>query len=150
MFEFNKLCDECEALSSFERGSLIVNKSVMVIKRMNELELDIDPTKTLITFILGSIVSDSLFNEKDFLIIYPSLTKAFGTEYDYQSIKTIFKQAKDIRKIILATTKDLMKIISSADETLRVDIITLCLLIVSADRKISLKEKRYIRQLLKK
>ncbi len=43
----------------------------------------------------------------------------------------------------------MISIINVCDEELATDIISLCLLITSVDGKISLKEKRYIRQLCK-
>lgn len=64
-------------------------------------------------------------------------------------LKTAIGLAKDIKKEITKYTKEMISIISVCDEALAADIISLCLLITSVDGKISLKEKRYIRQLCK-
>lgn len=149
MFEFNKICNELEKLSPVERGVMLAEKSVSVVKGLKVLDLPFDPVETLVTFIIGSIVSDGSINEKDYLYIYPSLVKAFGKDFDFMSAKQALQLAKDIKKEIVSTTKDLMAAIAVCDEALAADVVALCLLVTSIDGKISLKEKRYIRQLCK-
>lgn len=149
MFEFNKLCNELEKLNPVERGVMLAEKSVTVVKGLQELNLPFNPVETLVTFIVGSAVSDGAFNEKDYLYIYPSLVKAFGSDFDFVSAKQALQFAKDIHKEISKYTKDLMSVINECDEELANDIISLCLLVTSIDGKISLKEKRYIRKLCK-
>lgn len=149
MFEFKKLCNELEVLNPVERGVILAEKSVSVIKGLSGLNIPLDPVKTLVTFIIGSVVSDNSINEKDYLYIYPSLVKAFGNDFDFISAKQAIGLAKDIKKEITKYTKEMISIISVCDEALAADIISLCLLITSVDGKISLKEKRYIRQLCK-
>lgn len=149
MFEFKKLCNTLEELNPVERGVILAEKSVSVIKGLSGLNIPLDPVKTLVTFIIGSVVSDNSINEKDYLYIYPSLVKAFGNDFDFISAKQAIGLAKDIKKEITKYTKEMISIISVCDEELATDIISLCLLITSVDGKISLKEKRYIRQLCK-
>lgn len=149
MFEFKKLCNELEKLNSVDRAALLVEKSVSVVKGISKLDLPFDPIETLVAFIMGSVVSDGFFSEKDYLYIYPSLVKAFGKDYDFMSAKHVLQIAEDVKKEISRYTKNLLSMISVCDETLASDIIELCLLITSVDGKISLKEKRYIKQLCK-
>lgn len=149
MFEFKKLCNTLEELNPIERGVILAEKSVSVMKGLNCLEIPLNPVETLVTFIIGSVVSDGSINEKDYLYIYPSLVKAFGNDFDFISAKQAIGLAKDIKKEITKYTKEMISIISVCDEELATDIISLCLLITSVDGKISLKEKRYIRQLCK-
>lgn len=149
MFEFNKLCNELEKLNPVERSLILAEKSVSVVKGLRELEVPFNPVQTLVAFIIGSVVSDGSLNEKDYLYIYPSLVKAFGSDFDFISAKQALQIAKDVKKEISKDTKELMSVIAVCDEQLATDIIALCLLITSVDGKISLKEKRYIRQLCK-
>lgn len=149
MFEFKKLCNTLEELNPIERGVILAEKSVSVIKGLSGLNIPLDPVKTLVTFIIDSVVSDNSINEKDYLYIYPSLVKAFGNDFDFISAKQAIGLAKDIKKEITKYTKEMISIINVCDEELATDIISLCLLITSVDGKISLKEKRYIRQLCK-
>lgn len=149
MFEFKKLCNELEKLNSIERGALLSERSISVVKGLKALDLPLDPVKTLVAFIMGSAVSDGLFSEKDYLYIYPSLVKAFGNDFDFMSAKQALQFAKDVKKVIAQDTKDLMSVIAACDNELAKQIVELCLLVTSVDGKISLKEKRYIRQLCK-
>lgn len=149
MFEFNKLCNELEKLNPVERGVMLAEKSATVIKGLNDLDLPFNPVRTLVTFIIGSIVSDGSINEKDYLYIYPSLVKAFGNDFDFLSAKQALQFAKDIKKEITNETKEMMSVIAVCDEELAADVVALCILVTSIDGKISLKEKRYIRQLCK-
>jgi len=149
MFEFNKLCSELEKLDPVERGVLLAEKSYSVVKRLNGLGVPFDPVRTLVTFIIGSVVSDGTINEKDYLYIYPSLIKAFGGGFDFVSAKQTLQFAKDIQKEISKYTEELISVINECDDDLANDIISLCLLVRSIDGKISLKEKRYIRKLCK-
>ncbi len=150
MFEFQKLCNEVEALTPPERAALIVDKAVTVVDGLRGLGLDgEDPVNTLAAFIIGSVVSDGSISEKDYLYIYPSLVKAFGEFCDLAGIKSELKVSKDLQNIIKEYTKELLNILSAANEELGADIILLCLLVTSVDGKVSLKEKRYIRQLCK-
>lgn len=150
MFEFQKLCREIEALSPSKRAMLLSEKSIAVIKGLRELgAMETDPVVILASFIIGSVVSDGSISEKDYLFIYPSLQKAVGNECDLAAIKRSVKVSKDIQKTIAVYTQELLAIISEADEQLGNDLISLCLLVTSADGKISLKEKRYIKQLCK-
>lgn len=147
MFEFKKLCNELEKLNTAERGALLIEKSVSVVKGLSGLDVPFNPVETLVSFIIGSVVSDGVFNEKDYLYIYPSLVKAFGKDFDFMSAKQALQTAKDIKKEISKHTKELLSAIAECDENLAADIVELCLLVTSVDGKISLKEKRYIRQL---
>lgn len=147
MFEFNKLCNQLEKLDPIERGALLAEKSVSVVRGLNGLDVPVDPVKTLVAFIIGSVAADGTFNERNYLYIYPSLVKAFGNTFDFISEKQALQFAKDVKKELAKDTKELLSVIAVCDEGLASDIVALCLLVTSVDGKISLKEKRYIRQL---
>lgn len=151
MLEFKKLCNEVEKLDPLSRGILLAEKSIAVVRGVKKLDppVDLDPVLTLATFIIGSVVSDGSIDEKAYLYIYPSLVKAFGKDFDFDAVKRTFRTAKNVDKEISDHTRELMSIISQCDEILAADVITLCLAAVSVDGKISLKEKRYVKRLLK-
>lgn len=147
MFEFQKLCRSAEALSPAERAAMLADLSVSVIARLNALAPEIHPAEILASFIIGSVVSDGSVSEKDYLGIYPSLAKAFGEACDLAGIRRVYKVSKDVQREISGYTRQLLDLISVADEQLAADIIFLCLLVTSVDGKVSLKEQRYIKQL---
>ena len=149
MFEFQALCSEVEALTPAARAALIAEKSVAVVDGLRALNLPVDPIEILASFVVGSVVSDGSISEKDYLNIHPALEQAFGELCDLAGIARTFKVSRDVRKEIENDTRELIAILGEADETLGADIVLLCLLVTSVDGKVSLKEKRYIKQLCK-
>ena len=149
MFEFQSLCNKVEALSPDERGALIAEKSVAVVRGLRALNLPIDPIEILASFVIGSVMSDGSISEKDYLNIHPDIEKAFGDLCDIAGIERTFKVSRDVRKEIERDTTELLAVLGEADEALGMDIVLLCLLVTSVDGKVSMREKRYIKQLCK-
>lgn len=151
MFEFNKLCNEFEKMSAVERKLLLTEKSVVILKKLSDLEIDdADPVETLAAFILGSVCSDGKVNEQEYLLIYPALLKVFGDKVDFNAIKLALSADKAGHKAIKGYSVELMKILNKADESLFEDVIALCLCVTSLDGKVTLKEKNILKNLLKR
>lgn len=149
MFEWTKLCNLYESMSAAERGLVLTEKSVKILSGIKNIDVDgLDPINTLAAFIIGSTVSDGKIDEREYLLIYPALVKVFGYDFDFYAIKNSFSKVP-YKKLLKNYTKDLISIISRMDEDLGQDIIILCLCIVSLDGKVNLKEKRYVKQLLR-
>lgn len=150
MFEFLKLCNDFEKMSTLERGVLLAGKSAKVFAKLKALNIDgIDPVNTLAAYILGSVTADGVINEREYLLIYPALVKVFGDDFDFNSVKKAFKGDKEGKTAVKRYTKNLLTILSLVDEEIKEDIISLCLCVVTVDGKISLKERLYIRNLIK-
>lgn len=150
MLEFKQLFKEYEELSVLQRSSILTYKSVDILAKLKKLDIEgIDPVNTLASFIIGAVVADNRVNEQEYLLIYPSLVKTFGDNFDFDSIKESFKKDYKGNSMIKKYSKELIEILSDVDESLQLDIIILCLCVVSLDGKISLKERRYIKQLCK-
>ena len=150
MFEFKKICHEVEALSPEERTALLVEKAIVVVKRLHVLQIEgVDPVDALVSFLVGSAVSDGSLSEKDLLRIDPLLEQAFGEFCDVLGIEKKLKVSRDVRKEITKYSQELLKVISDADESLCYDILLICLLVTSVDGKITLKEQNYLRQICK-
>ncbi len=150
MFEFKKLCDAFEEMSAAERGVMLAEKSVTILQKLSCLHVSvIDPVKTLAGFIVGAVASDGKVNEKEYLLIYPSLVRVFGDEFDYASVKEGFKKDVEGRKALTEYTQSMLGILDFLDDELKSDIITLCLCVTAIDGKVNLREKNYIKRLCK-
>lgn len=148
MFEFKKLCDAYESLSPIEKGIILTEKSVKILAKLHYLDIpELDPVSALVGFIMGSVVADGKVNEQEYLLIYPALVKAFGSDFDFALIKESFRKDADGRKMITEYTREMIAIMDLLDEDLKADVITLCLCVTAIDGKVSLKEKRYINRL---
>lgn len=150
MFDFAKLCREYQNLSPVEKGAMLTEKAVKTFAGLSLLDIEgLDPKQTLAAFVIGSVVSDGVIDEREYLLMYPSLVRAFGDDFDFASVKQSFEGDKEGRKLVGKYTEEMMKIISAVDDDLRCDIISLCLLIATVDGRISLKERRYIKKLIR-
>lgn len=148
MFEFKKLCDSYEKLSTVEKGLLLAEKSASITAKLCLLDIPgVDPISALAGFIIGSVVSDGKINEQEYLLIYPSLARVFGDGFDFASIKDSFEKDGDGRRMIAEYTEELMSVISFLDESVADDLIMLCLCVTAIDGRVSLKEKNYIKRL---
>lgn len=148
MLEFKRVCDAYEKMSAIERGTLLTKKAAVVLARLEALSLPgVDPVSVHAGFIVGSVTADGRINEKEYLLIYPALVKAFGDAFDFTTIKNAFRRNKDGKKLVADYTEEMLHILSLMDEELKWNVIMLCLCVASIDGKITLKEKRYIRRL---
>lgn len=150
MFEFKKLCDAYEELSTVEKGLLLAEKSVKVMATLHELSIPgIDPTTALAGFIVGSVAADGKVNEREYLLIYPSLVKAFGDDFDFQSVKESFRKDSEGRKMLIEYNSEMLSLLDMLDDEIKEDVVTLCLCVTAIDGKVSPKEKKYIKRLCK-
>lgn len=150
MFEFAKLCDAYENLSTVEKGLLLAEKSAGIMAKLHCMSIpNLDPVSVLAGFIIGSVAADGRINEKEYLLIYPSLVRVFGDDFDFAGVKQGFRSDVEGRRMIAKYTEDMIRVLDFMDEELKMDVITLCLCVTAIDGKVSLKEKKYIRRLCK-
>lgn len=148
MFEFKQICDTFEGLSTLERRQLLEEKSGSVFHELQSHSMpESDPKEILAGFLIGSAMIDGKLNEMEYLLMYPSLVRTFGEDFDFQSLKEIFRRDKDGKKLVVDYVEKMLSILRFSGEKLKRDVVILCLCTTSMDGKITLKEKRYIRYL---
>ncbi len=150
MFEFKKLCNEFERLSAVERGLILTENSVKILAKLRlSGENGKDSAQILACFLIASIVSDGKVNEQEYILMYPALCKVFGTDFDFTQVKEMVEKNVKDTKAVVDYSKEMLELLASSEESLREDLIILCLCIVSIDGKVSFKERRYIKKLIK-
>lgn len=150
MREFDKICKEIDNLSVAEYSTILAAKSMRLLTELKLLTAGgIEGDMAFITFIIGSVVADGKLSEEEYILIYPLLREYFGEEVDYDECKKLVRKSisdnKDIKNLVNAMTD----IFGQLSDELKEDAITVCLLICSVDGKISLKEKMWVKQLIK-
>ena len=150
MREFDKICKEIDNLSVAEYTTILAAKSMKLLAELKLLTADgIEGDMAFITFIIGSVVADGKLSEEEYLLIYPLLEQYFGDEVNYEDCKKLVRKSlsdnRDIKNIVNAMTD----IFGQLSDELKEDAITVCLLICSVDGKISIKEKMWVKQLIK-
>lgn len=148
MSDFEELYDSFKRLTSAEKNVFLNETFCRVIQKIENLSVNgIDPVGAVAGFVIGSVTADGRLNEKEYLIIYPTLVKVFGEGFDFGNIKSAFSGSKDSIEAVKRYTENMIRILGLADNKLKEDIIMLCLCIVSTDGKVTQNEKRYIRSL---
>ena len=148
MFEFKKICDTFEKLSTLERRQLLEEKSDSVFNELQSRSTpEIDPKEILAGFMIGSVMADGKFNETEYLLMYPSLVKTFGDDFDFQAVKNRFRNNRDGKEAVGEYVEKVLSILKFSEENLKQDVVILCLCTTTIDAKITIKEKRYIRHL---
>lgn len=150
MREFDELCKEVENLDVLTYGEVLADKASRIIPELDTiLEDEIDAVSVFATFILGSIVADGKISEEEYMLMYPLLHTFFGDYIDYEGCKEIAKAFKAENKELKQYLDYMLDIFDIVSDSLKEDIVTVCLLICAVDGKISLKEKNWIKQLIK-
>lgn len=81
--------------------------------------------------------------------MYPALVKVFGSDFDFASVKKAVAENSALKKSATDYAKVLAAELTKTDEQFIDDVIGLCLCVVSVDGKISLRERNYIKRLMK-
>ena len=147
---FNQLCKEVESLNPLEYAAIITAKTVKIVPALHALTDDYLETAGLFaSFLMASVYADGKLDEAEYLLLLPSLKLLFGEEIDYESAKAIARYFKPEGKELKKAVNQIIDVLGELSEELKADIITVCLLICAVDGKISLREKMYIKQLIR-
>lgn len=150
MRELKSICKQFENLTVAERTALLAESSIKVVAKLTVLDIpSIDPLGALSGFILGATVADGVLEEREYLLIYPSLVRVFGNDFDFVSVKESFNRDRSGKKAVKEYVNQLVQVLSFVDESVVEDVILLCLCVLSVDGKVTLRERSYLRKLLK-
>lgn len=151
MFEFEKLCKEVENLDPETYNRLIAEKSAVIIKALSLItKSGIDGLTIYFNFILCSVAADGKLAPEEYAIMKPMFDSLAGKEVSYEEAVQIFKAAGLNKAKDYKDTVDLMvDVLGEVSLDLKRDIILVCLMICAVDGKISLKERRWIKQLIR-
>ena len=132
MFEFLKLCNEYEKMTTLERGAVLAAKSAKVLAKLHLLDIPgIDPVETLVSFIIGATADGGKINEREYLAIYPALVTAFGPGYDFYSVKHSFDGLIATKRIIRQSVSTLTAALALTSEITLDDLVLLYALILT-------------------
>lgn len=149
MKEFDLLCKEFEQMDALSYTSYLAEKSMNVLPALQAVAEDgIDGTTIFFSFIMGAIVADGKLAEEEYALISPLLKAFFNKNITYEECKNFFKDYKKQTKEIKSVSNQMIDILGLLSEDLKNDIVIICLMICAIDGKVSLKEKRWIKQLI--
>ena len=150
MFEFEKVCREVEKMDVLTYTAELAEVSQHVIEGLENIELDgIEAMAVYAGLIFGAVVSDGKLDEAEFVLIKPMLDVAVGYDFSFEEAKALLKYFKKDSKEYKQYVDAVVDLFGEIDDDLKTDIVTVCLLICGIDGKISAKEKRWLKQLIK-
>lgn len=150
MKDFNNLCKEFEQLDPLQYAGILAAKSAKIIPALNAISGDkLGGVEILVDFILCSIVVDGKLSEEEFLLMKPMMDVFFGENFDYEDCKAAVRLIKRDTKELKNYLDETVDLLGQLSEDLKDDIIIVYLLICAVDGKVSLKEKNWIKPLIK-
>lgn len=149
MKDINELCQEIEQLEKENYLSILKLYSDKVIPELRELSADdFDCKQNFEMFILACLYADGRLQEEEFTYLSPLLYSFFGEIKDYKTAKRFFKDCKEEGSELKLLVEEFVDFIGGLNPRLKEDIVYVCLLICAVDGKVSLEEKKFIKQLI--
>ena len=151
MFEFSNLCRTVELMGPQKRAEIIAEKSPGIIQALSAItESGRDGAAIYLNFILCAIAADGKLDESEYQMIRPMLEKAAGRELTFEEAQQIFKNAGLDKPTEYKRAMDLMvDVIGTLSMDLKKDIVIVCLMVCAVDNRISRKERKWIKQLIR-
>ena len=150
MSEFNKICKEFEQLDVLSYVALLGIKSKRILPALIDITQDGETgVEIFASFIIGAIAADGRLSENEYELLSPLLHAFFGEELDYETCKKAFRKMAPEQRELKKSVDEMVDVLGLLSDDLKDDIITVCLLICAVDGKVSLREKNWIKQLIK-
>lgn len=149
MRDFDQLCKEIEKMDSLQTELYIAEASKEIVPVLsNTAEDGVSGSDIFMLFILSAISADGRLSEEEYKLIQPILQKIFGDTINYDECKKSFKQYKKEHKELTKYAVTLVNILGLLSDELKENIIIVCMLVCGIDKKITVKEKNWIKQLI--
>ena len=150
MFEFEKVCKEIERLDPASYKDILAEKSKKAIDAISELsEGGQSGASRFLGIVLGAVISDGVLSEKEFSTIKPMLDVAFDTDMTFDSarqmISFLIPDPKEYKSFVNHTTD----LFGEMSDELKADIVVVCLLVCASDGRISHKERKWLKELIR-
>lgn len=150
MKDFNNLCKEFEEMDVLSYSVILGKKSLKVIPALSAITKDgFDGVSIFATFVLGAVAADGRLSEEEYIFLYPVLSAFFGDSVNYEDCKKAVRLLKPESRALKKAVNEMVDVFGQLSDELKDDIIIICMMICAVDGKISLKEKNWIKKLLK-
>ena len=150
MKDFNELCRSVEELSPLEYAAVVGRTSLKIMPAIRAFSEDGRTcAEVLAAFVIASVYADGKLDESEYLLMAPLLKAFFGEDFDFEDAKKLAKEWRKEGRAVKKEVDYLVDFLGTLSEELKGDIIFACLLMCAVDGKVSLKEKSYIRQLMR-
>lgn len=150
MKDFNTLCKEFEEMDVLSYSVILSKRSLKVIPALSAITDDgLDGVTIFATFVMGAIAADGKLSEEEYILLYPILHTFFGNSVNYEECKKAVRLLKPESRELKKAVNEMVDVFGQLSDELKEDIVLICMMICAIDGKISLKEKNWIKKLLK-
>ncbi|MGN0905633.1 MAG: hypothetical protein ACI4NM_00645 [Bullifex sp.] len=150
MKDFDKLCKEFEQIDAETYADVLAMKSEAILPVLMAFSEDgLTGAEIFASFIYGAIAADGKLSEEEYALISPLLHAFLGDGVNYEDTAKAFRSMKADNKEMKKRVDEMVDLIGLFSEELKADIIIVIMLICAVDGKISMKEKAWIKQLIK-
>lgn len=139
MFEFEKVCERYEDMIFDERKAELESLSAIIVPELMKIPNGLDAFKVLIK---ASCAADGELQGAEFTLVSSAVDIDFGS---FEEFEKSIKEEKDTLIKLADITVDQFGELS---EGIKNAMVSFCLCIVSADRRVSMKEKKFIKKLI--
>ena len=140
MFEFQKVCKQYEKLSYDERRALLEEQASVLVPAAATLPYGID---SLIILVMASCAADGKLQAEEYSL-FKDVT-GLDLSYDLTSASIEAIKGKEIKEAADIIVDSLGEI----DMELKALLVSFCLLFCSADGRVGLSERSFIKKLVK-
>ena len=150
MREFDALCKAYEEMDALTYTAIIAEKAKNIIPALCAVTEDgLDGVTLFATFVAGAIAADGKLSFEEYLITFPLFKLFFGSQVSYEDCSKLVKKMHLEKMALKKYVNDMVKVFGLLSEELKDDIVLVCLMICAIDGKVSLKEKMWIKKLIK-
>lgn len=150
MKEFDKLCNEFEEMDALTYTAVLADLSQKIAPALAEVMQDgLDGLTLFAAFIIGAVVADGELSMEEFELTYPLFGIFFGDGVEYKDCNYIVGKMRRETRQFNRYVNDMADAFGQLSEEFKNDIVLVCLMICAIDGKVSPKEKRWIKKLLK-
>ncbi|HJA02372.1 MAG TPA: hypothetical protein H9797_03210, partial [Candidatus Gallimonas gallistercoris] len=93
--------------------------------------------------------ADGTLDEAEYLLLLPHLRDAFGEGFGFDEVKAVIETSKKEGKAVIDFADALCDWFGVLSEDLKDELVLLSLLLCAVDGKVSKKERKYIRRLIR-
>lgn len=139
MFEFDKLCREYEKLDHDQRLEMLTDLAGVIIPAIEEEDGGIPAFYLLVS---AACAADGKLDDEEFTLFREST----GLDLDFDEAAETIRQIRG--KDLLNEADELVDSFEHTDEDIKTAMVSYCLCLCSADRRIGLRERSFIRKLI--
>ena len=150
MTNFDALCKAAEDIPADIYREVLREKARIVLPALEAAAGSRERAETIFAaFIIASVYADGTLDEAEYMLLLPHLREAFGEGFGFDEVKAVIETSKKEGKTVIDFADALCDWFGVLSEELKDELVLLSLLLCAVDGKVSKKERKYIRRLIR-